>query len=630
MLCQVRLAFAAGLFAWIVAAASAGEATSARAGFTAEAYVGHIRYLASDELEGRRPGTPGNEAAAQYIADHFKAIGLAPAGESGTYFQEFSAGTLKTFDRARATLTLTGTTASLAVGTDWTPMPFTDAADFEGPLAFAGYCIEAPDENYDDFTGFDAQGKVLIALRHEPKSDDEEADFGGRRSSSHSLFASKARAARARGAKALIIVDPPDTGDETDDLYRWSDNDSRSDYELPLLHMTRAAAERVLKAGGLPDLKTLAAALKEKRGGQSADLKGLSIAVNEGVEKKPLLTRNVVGRLPGSADVDEFIVVGAHFDHLGKTQRWGGRRRGSDSATGSTQEPEIHNGADDNASGTAGLLELARVIASEPASRRSLLFIAFSAEEMGLLGSAHFVAHPTVELTKIKAMYNLDMIGRYRPEVFEINGISTAREFADLVRHAAAARELTYKAPSTNAPYFSASDHASFYRKDIPVLFPFTGIHKEYHKPDDDTDLINGDGATKILEMSHEIILALANMESGPTFVPRSEEPPDSQPADEAAAADSQPFRMPRVRLGIVPDMDDTAGGIRIDRVSPDEPAGKAGIRDGDRILRIAGQPVSDLYGYMEVMKDRKPGEVVEVVIKRGNEELTFKVTLAD
>ncbi len=603
-------------------------AADSKVGFTAEAYVSHIRYLAGDELEGRRPGTPGNEAAAKYIADHFKAIGLAPGGDNGTYFQEFSAGTLKDYDAARANFKLTGSSEALAADTDWTPMPFTDGGDVEGPLAFAGYCIEAPDDKYDDFAGFDAKDKILIAFRHEPKADDEEASFGGRRNSSHSLFASKARVARSHGAKALIIVDPPDPDDETDELYRWSNNDSRSDYELPLMHMTRAAAERVLKSAGLADLKALAAQLKEKRGGMSSDLKGVSAKIQEGVDKQPLLTRNVIGLLPGSGKVDEYVVVGAHFDHLGKVQRWGGRRRGRDTGD-ATNEPEIHNGADDNASGTAGVLELSRVIASEQAPRRSILFMGFSAEEMGLLGSAHYVAHPTVELSKIKAMYNLDMIGRYRPEVFEIDGTTTAREFADLVKHAAAAQELTYKAPSTNAPYFGSSDHASFYRKDIPVLFPFTGIHKEYHKPDDDVDLINGDGATKILEMSHEIILALANMENGPTFVSKSEEPADSQPADDNAAA-SQPGRMPRVRLGIVPDMDDTSGGIKVDQVSPGEPAAKAGIRDGDRIIRIAGQSISDLYGYMEVMREQKAGEAVEVVVKRGSEELTFKVTLAE
>lgn len=619
--------------------APAGERGAKLLGYNATSYIEHVRFLASDELEGRRPGTPGYDRAADYVAAKFLEYGLRPGGRDGSYFQSFEIRGDKSFDKAAAALTISSIARELRPGVDWTPFAFSKPGDMEGGLAFAGYCISAGEHQYDDFLEFDAKGKVLLAFRHEPRSADPKATFGGTDPSAHALFVRKVNTAADKGAIGLIIVNPPSRSPEADELEKWSRMQSSMSYRLPIIQITRAVAEEIFKAAQMPDLATLENDLNLHRESASGDLLGVRVSVKTGVAQPDLHTNNVLGVLPGDGASDEFIVVGAHLDHVGNVPRWDSR----------TEAPEVHNGADDNASGTAGLLELARVMSASTRGKRSTLFIAFSGEEMGLLGSEHYVTNPTVELEKIRTMINFDMIGRLSMGKLDIWGIPSAIEFEDIVRRAAEPVGVKYGAPSNKADLFGRSDHASFHKKDIPVLFPCTNTHKQYHKPDDDTELVDAEGAVRIVQMTHTILSELTSMDDGPTFVadklatsPTSAPAPDSQPSAASAPAgapgdatagapaerDDKSPAMPGVRMGISPNYSDKEAGVLVDSVSEGGSAEKGGIRPADRIVEIDKRAIDTIYTYMDVLQRYKPGDEIEVVVLRGGQRTPLKVTL--
>lgn len=670
--------------------------------FSAERYIEHDKFLSSDALEGRRPGTPGIEQAATYIAYHFMTYGLKPAGVNDTYYQPFEVRSGKKINRGDASLSFDGLDGDWVFSKDWITMPFSGVGGADGPLAFAGYGIEytpeppdsqpadsqpaKPEQPYNDYQNFDATGKVLIIFRHEPRAGDPGAKFGGKEPSTKSLFVNKANLAADKGAKALIVVNPPerdsdnDGKPDADDLYAWSDYE-RATYRLPIIQVSQAVAEKLLAKAGLPDLRTLQSKLEKDRKPLSADLKDVKVSLQTGL--RYIEARNVIGLLEGAERPDEYIVVGAHYDHLGKVPVMFGDDR----------TPQIHNGADDNASGSSGVLELARVIASGPRPKRSILFMTFSAEEMGLLGSAHYVKKPTVELSKIKAMINLDMIGRMGQKELEIYGVPTAVEFPELVAKLASEYGIEYKATGNNDRYFGASDHASFFYKGIPVLFAFTGTHPQYHKPDDDWERIDAEGAATLLKMFHRVVTTVADMESGPTKpstekkAKEAEKPKNAaEAADEAArkaaqelndatkkstenlkktveetkkAADAtiketqkaadekaketrdaakpapdapapddanRPRNAMRVRMRIEIDYSDNGSGVLVKRVLPGGPAEKAGVKDGDRIIKVGAKDVNDVESYMTVMKDVKPGDEIEVTLKRGDKSEKLKI----
>jgi len=616
-------------------AASAAGASQPAEPFDAQAYLAHVKYLAGDELAGRATGSPGAALAAEYIAQKLAAAGCQPAGPDGSWFQPFEVRLGKEIAEQEAALRVEGLERQWKLGLDWTPLPFSEMAEVEGPLAFAGYGIQASEFNYDDYGDFDAAGKVLLILRYEPKSADPEATFGGETPSSYATFVRKARTAHKRGAKALLIVNPPNRSPDRDELYAFDTLASQQTFYLPMAQVSRELAEAILRRAGQPDLKTLQQKLDQERKPLACDL-GLKITLHTGLKPAVLNAKNVMGLIPGDGSTAETVVVGAHYDHLGLRPPM----RGDDPT------PQIHNGADDNASGTAGVIELARVIAAGPPGRRNILFIAFDGEEIGLCGSRHFVAHPTVPLEQIRAMLNLDMIGRLRQGKLAVLGTGSAAELPDLVEQAATPLGLEYRAPAGVA---DGSDHVSFASRSIPVLFLFTGVHKEYHQPEDDWELIDADGAVKVLQLAHQLVMRLANLPAGPTYTqptgeveadlrlprPAVEEQKEeleraaSQPAA-ARESDEPPSRSAlRVRLGIIPDMvGDGQPGMLIDTVLDGGCAKAAGLKDGDRIMRIGTEPIRDIYAYMRVLQSFKPGEEVDIVVIRGGQELTIKVRL--
>lgn len=621
------------------------QKASDRGIFDADRYLSHVKFLASDELEGRRPFTPGIEKAAAYIAQQFEAAGLAPAGDDGTWFQTLSLEYGKKLVESEARLTFDGHPRALEVRKDWIPLPFTKMVDVEGPLAFAGYGIAADLHEYNDYTGFDAEGKVLLIFRYEPQSDDPNADFGGSTLSHYAEFYEKAHTAARQGAKALVIVNPPTPrAGQPEGLFPFRRNYTNRTYELTLAHVTPAVAEAILKRAGLGSLKELETRLKPGQKPLSADL-NVRVTLKPGVQPNQQQTRNVIGRLAGDGNTSDTIVIGGHYDHLGLTRN---QFRDSD------DQERIHNGADDNASGTAGVIELARVLGQERGLRRNVLFVAFTAEEMGLLGSKYFVENPTVPLEDIRAVINFDMIGRLRPDRFMVFGVSSGLEFDDIVRRAAEDAGLEYRAPEAQT---GNSDHAPFMNKRIPYLFPFTGVHKDYHRPSDDWDKIDQAGAVQILTMMRPVVHELANLETGPTFQsvdvepdpedfptkPAAEHEKDEDGAAAKSAGASHPggahddgvdrevgrSQRPKVRFGFIPDfVPGSKPGVGIDTVLDGGPAKKAGMKAGDRILRIDEYEITDIYAYMAALKKFKAGTELNVVVVRDGKELQFKVQL--
>ncbi len=600
----------------------------------------HVAYLASDRLEGRGTGTKGNDLAAEYIAAQFERAGLQPAGPDGTYFQPFEV-TLAQKLTGQPALTFTGAPVTAILHTHFVPLPFSSSESFNAPVAFAGYGITNEEAGYDDYAGFDAKGKVLLILRYEPHDQDPKAAFGGQSPSQFASFQSKARTAREHGAAALLIVNPPLHHGEQDKLFAFDSVDDGQNFDIPMMHISRDLAAGLLRAAGAPDLSALQTELDTHRKPRSFDLKGIRARGTPGVVREKATTRNVIGLLPGSGPLaDEYVVIGAHYDHLGVAVP-----RGAHSASRPEGgRPEIHNGADDNASGTAGLMVLAEMFAAgarnasegfgertnvrrgDPAAsksarkrqirektsgnKRSLLFIAFSGEEMGLLGSMYFVNHPTIPLDHIAAMLNMDMIGRVREHRLQVFGIKTSPMFETLV--SGFAQRFGFKL-ETSAGGFGPSDHTAFYGRKIPVMHFFTGIHNDYHRPTDDTERINAEGAARVVEMIAAIAADVREAPERPQYV---------------AIAESRPSRAGlKVRMGVMPSYaEDEQPGLQLDGVSPGSPAEKAGLQSGDRLLMIGDTSINNVYDLMDAMAKYEPGNEANLTVLRAGQRIQMAV----
>jgi len=575
-------------------------------------FQAHINYLASDELEGRGVGSRGIELAAEYIAKQFTSIGLEPAGENGGYFQAFDM-TLHRELAEASRLAFESDSAERKLGKDFIPFNFSSEEAFSGGIAFCGYGIVAPDKDRDDFVHIDPSGKVVLMLRGEPPS---WADESGN-PTPHAQFRNKVYNAKDRNAVAVLIVNQTPAEGLEDELTPF-EAEGADAYGIPAFHINRAMADAMLSKGGLGSLAELQERLDQ--GGYAskdlADVKGTGQAV---FRTRSASTRNVLGVLRGQGpNADEYVVIGAHYDHLGIRKPMM-RTFKAGKIVPDTSGPQIHNGADDNASGTSGIIEIARLFASGPKPKRSILFIAFTGEESGLHGSKHYVDHPAVPLDKTAAMLNLDMVGRMPAgkNTVEIFGVDCAKEFKEIVDQAAASEGLQV-APSSDTG--GRSDHASFIRHDIPSMHFFSGQHADYHKPSDDSDKINAADGARIVTFVQRIAMGLAGAEAKPTFQ-----------APKAAAMPS-PGDTPtyRVVMGLAPGYgDDGKPGMAVEAVTPEGPAAIAGMKMGDRIVRIGGKKVANVYDYMAATRGNKAGDTVDVVVLREGAEVALKVTLS-
>ncbi|HEX9982859.1 MAG TPA: M20/M25/M40 family metallo-hydrolase [Thermoanaerobaculia bacterium] len=557
----------------------------------------HIRTLASDAMEGRGLETQGIQKAAAYLETELRAAGLEPAfGDS--YRQPFPV-------KTGVTLGKTNELAGVA-REDWTPLGFSSGGTFSGQLAFAGYGIDAPALGYNDFASIDLTGKVAVILRYEPQERDDASKFDGKRPSRWSALRYKTLQARERGAVAVIFVTGPLQDEGKDKLPPLTNDGPESPAGLPVLQVETSVAQKLLGIDLAQVQKEIDADLRPRSRVLEKTLSGTVAVIPSFVQAE-----NVAAILPGAGRLaSEVVVIGAHYDHLG----YGG--------TGSMKPNAraIHNGADDNASGTAAVLVAARRLTDLLAGelhRRTIVFAFFSAEESGLGGSAYFVEHTPQPIGKTVAMINLDMVGALRDDVVMAFGSESAPEWKALVDRVATPLKLDVRSSGDG---YGPSDQTSFYARQIPVLHFFTGAHERYHTPEDDTNAVNFAGATRIAELTAQVAAALARGEVTPTYARATAAP--------AMQGDSRGYG---AYLGTVPDygaMEATSGGVKLADVRPGSPAEKAGIKGGDVLVELGGTRIENLYDMTYALQDHKPGETVNVVVLRGGERVTLKATL--
>ena len=599
-----RRAFAALATAFLLAAGCASSLE--------QRFQNHINYLASDKLEGRGVGSRGIELAADYIAGQFAAVGLEPAGNDGTYFQTFPLTLHRTLtDESR--LAFSGDNVQRRQDTDFIPFNFSSEDSFSGGVVFCGYGISNPDKTYDDYKDIDLTGKVALMLDGEPSSWADESGNPTR----HAMQRNKVYNAKDRGAVAILMVSPKPADGEADRLTKFVAEGADA-YGIPAFHITRAFADDRLTAARVGTLDELQQKL-DAGGFASAELAHAQANGQAGFKKTSAPTRNVLGIRRGvGPHADEFVVIGAHYDHVGICKPMM-RKFKAGKLVAEEVAPQIHNGADDNASGTSGLIEVARKFASAPPPGRGILFIAFTGEESGIHGSKYYIEHPVVPVDHTVAMLNMDMIGRLKPgdDHVTVFGAKCGKEFMDILEPAGRAAGLTI-APAVDEG--GRSDHAVFVRKQIPSMHFFSGNHTDYHQPTGDADKINAAGGAKIATLVYGVARELAAREGRPEFqVVKSEkkEPPEGTPSY-------------RVVMGLTPGFtDDGKPGMGVDAVSPEGPAELAGMKAGDRIIRIGGKSVANVYDYMAATRNNKAGETVDVLVLRDGQEQMLKVTLA-
>jgi aminopeptidase YwaD len=574
-------------------------------------YLRHVKYLAGDALQGRGNGTPGLEKAATYIAKEFRSYGLQPYGDHGSYFQKFVVTTGSRLGPGNKLTIQKGEVSTAAVlNKDFVPFAIGDNTSVSGEVVFAGYGITADEYHYDDYKDVDVTDKIVLVMAHEPRETDPDSPFNGKEPTLLGLDNTKAINAKYRNARALLIVqDPANHKDAPRDLPQNPAGAQVDDLGICAAHISLDFAQRILKTQNR-DLLDLQKQIDEKLSPQTFALAGVSISLDLDVARVRKEVRNLIGLLPATDPTasGEAIVIGAHYDHLGR----GGRSSMAPQLIG-----QIHHGADDNASGTAGMLEVARYFSRDRTPRRrALLFIAFAGEEIGLLGSAHWTKQPTWPLEKIAAMINMDMIGRSRDNQVLVSGIGTSPGFPDLVRAAAAEAGLSAR---TSQSGYGSSDQTEFYIKNIPVLYFFVGLHVDYHRPSDTWDKINTVGATKILHMVANIAGKLESMDPRPLFT-KVDEP--AKPGGQGGGGGYGAF------FGSIPDMTDEVQGVRFSDVRPNSPAAKAGLRAQDILIRFDGNEIKNLDDFTYMLRTHKPGQTVEVVVVRAGQLLTVQVTL--
>jgi hypothetical protein len=483
-----------------------GAGLAAAAGIDQGRYLEIVKSLSSPRMRGRAAGSAELDKAATFIANQFRAAGLEPL--PGGYFQLFPVATrAKLGGRNRLSYTWRGETSELRSPDEFLPFSFSAAAKVTAPVVFAGYGISAGEYGYDDFAGIDVRGKAVIILRHEPQEFEDKSVFAGRVYTEHAQFFSKAVNARAHGAAAVLLVhDAANHGGGDGEMEKFSTGVGPADAGIPYVQVRAAVVDRWLEAAGT-SLKEIANAIDRDLRPRSLALAGLTVTIETQVTRSQKQIRNVAGWLPG--ETDEYVIIGAHYDHLGMGEQFSMAPDGA----GKT----IHPGADDNASGTAGVIELARRFAARERGRRGVLFLCFAGEELGLLGSSFYINHPALPPDKAVAMINLDMIGRMRESRVIVGGSATGAGLRQLVESAAAA--YPFKVDLTDTTGYGSSDHTSFTARRIPVLFIFTGLHADYHRPTDTWDKIDGPNTVRLLEMVAEIATALRDGEDKPAFV---------------------------------------------------------------------------------------------------------------
>jgi len=569
-------------------------------------YLNDIKTLSAPEMEGRGAGTKGLTQASQYLERRYQALGLQPAGTNG-YLQPFTVTTgaeLKSDNRLSEEMG--GKKRALLLHQEFVPASFSSSGSFTGPVVFAGYGASADEFHYDDYAGTDVKDKIVVVLRYEPAIFGEKSGHQGL--TQHSQLVTKAINARNHGAKAIVFVNGKLGEGEEDLLAPFGSVSGPQDVGIMLLQVKNSVAEGWFQAAG----KSLSDVQQQiNHMGKPASFafpETLQLGLKVDIEATHARVNNVLAYLPGRTN--EYIVIGAHYDHLG---------RGDSNSLAPSQIGQIHPGADDNASGTAGVLELARLFAPMKGQlERGILFASFSGEELGLLGSAEWVKEPTLPLNQCVAMLNMDMIGRIKDNKVYIGGVGTGSTFKAILEQAQKQSHSNFQIEYSAGGY-SASDHTSFVAKKIPVLFFFSGLHADYHKPSDTWDKINAPSAAQLLDLVSDVALQLDSSPAPPVFVTVAEDRPIG---GISGGGGYGPY------FGSIPDFGEVKDGVRFSDVRPGSPAAKAGLRAGDILVQFGDKPIHNLYDFTDALRRSKIGEVVEVKVLRDGKPLTASVKL--
>jgi len=560
-----------------------------------------LGFLASDSLKGRKPGTQEITVAANFIQSQFKNAGLKFFKDNGYQDFELITGTSlgkdnKFFFNGKYGI----------VGKDFIPMAFTKNTFLYTKLCFVGYglSIKADSLQWDDYKGIDVNGKWVIILRGHPelsKTDSKFNEFSDERS--------KVLMAEDKGASGVIFVSPFEM-DKTDELMPLNYDKSPAIASIPVVNVTRSMMDSIIKDDKNRNIADLEKLINKTMKSNSFQLfEKLLIKTDVKLDKQN--TQNIYAYIEGN-DINlknEYIIIGAHYDHLGFGGPGSGSRMPDTTA--------VHNGADDNASGVAGLIELAQKLNAEKTLlKRSVIFVAFSAEEMGLLGSKNFVKNLPVKNTQVKAMINLDMIGRLQKEdpYILISGTGTSVEGESILNELG--KKISIKLKYSPEGY-GASDHASFYAENIPVFFLTTGAHEDYHTPFDDADRINYEGEKQVLDFAYSLSKVLINRDKSLVFK-------EAGPKSDAGRRTNL-----KVTLGIMPDFSaQSDNGLRADQVTKGGPAFKGGMLKGDVIVAIEGKAIRNIYEYMSRLKQLQKGQLISVDVIRDGKKLVLLIQL--
>jgi Tol biopolymer transport system component len=575
-----------------------------------------VAYLASDALEGRATGSKGAQLAADYIAEQFKLAGLKAAGTNPTVFQSFTFNTGARVLTNANVLTVSGENmaAVFAVENDFRPLAFTANAEAEAEVVFVGYGLSVPGkagEGYDSYAGVNVSNKIALVLRYAPEESDTKRRAELNR---YAGLRYKAMLARDHGAKAVLFVTGPNSPN-AGELAGLTFDSSLAGSGIVAASISSNVVNALL-AGSGKDLKALQSALdKENPHAESGfTLPKVKVKIATAIEHLKKTDRNVIALLPPASPAlpgAEYILVGAHYDHLGHGESGGAMQRKG-------EEHAIHSGADDNASGTAAVLELAAALAKERAEKpenfqRGVVFALWSGEEIGLIGSSQFAERPPVALSNVAAYVNFDMVGRLRENKLSLQGVGSSSAWRKLIekRNVAAGFNLSLQ----EDPYLP-TDTTPFYSKGVPVLNFFTGSHEDYHRPTDKPDTLNYDGLERITKFARAIIADLAKGPERPDYLT-------------VARTDSGGGNRENLRayLGTIPDYATEVPGVKLSGVRGGGPADKAGLKGGDIIVEFGGKKIANIYDYTYAMDAVKIGQPLPVVVLRDGQRVALTVT---
>ena len=571
-------------------------------------------WLADPAREGRETGTSGAKAAADFLTSYFKTLGLQPLGGDFQEPFEFNSGARVKAAESTLGVSAGGKDTAFALDKDFRPLAFSEDGSAEGEVVFAGYGLSVPEDaknaRYNSYDNLDVKDKIVLFFRYVPESVEAPRRAQLNR---YAGLRYKAMMARERGAKAVLVVTGPNSPN-SGELLALTDDGSHSGSGIVAASISTAVADALLAPSGknLKDLQTgLDTESPHAEGGFV--LPKVRVKIGVGIEHLKNTDRNVAALLPPTGGSDEYVLVGAHYDHLGH----GGK--GSSMAR-SGEEGQIHPGADDNASGTAVVMEIAASLAAPAGSktepekpRRGVIFALWSGEEIGLIGSAAFCQNPPVPLEKVAAYVNFDMVGRLRDNKLTMQGVGSSKLWRKELekRNVAAGFNLVLQ----DDPYLP-TDTTSFYPKHIPVLNFFTGAHEDYHRPTDTPDKLNLEGMERIAKFARQIVFDLAGAPERPDFA-RVEH-------SDATAGSRDTLR---AYLGTIPDYSAEVKGVKLSGVRGSSPAEKGGLKGGDVIVEFAGQKIANIYDYTYALDAVKIGVPVKVTVERDGQRVELTVT---